>query len=110
VYKDMTVVPWKCHLCGNEFDTLNGGLCKICNEPTCLACFVYKKSQKVRSIYQFKNQMCISCTAFKERCEKKGLTWPDEVQKLKEIKARISNIEKKALSMINKKSPSDDKA
>jgi hypothetical protein len=53
--------------------------------------------------------MCISCIAFKERCEKKGLSWQDEVQKLHEIKARISNIEKKALSMINKKSTPDDK-
>jgi hypothetical protein len=54
--------------------------------------------------------MCISCAELKECCEKKGIPWQDEVQKLYRIKARIRKIEKKALSMINKKSPPDDTA
>lgn len=106
----MTVVPWKCHLCGNEFDTLMGGLCIICNEPTCLACFGYKKSQKIKTIKKFQNQKCISCTELKERCEKNGISWQGEARKLTESKAKIDNIEKKTLSMINKKSPPDETA
>ena len=106
----MTVVPWICHLCRSEFDALKGGLCKICNEPTCLACFEYKQPQKATSIKEFQDRMCISCAEFKKCCEDKGIPWQDELKKLSKIKARIRKIEEKALSMINKKHPPDDTA
>jgi len=33
------MIPWKCHSCGRQFDTLGGGLCKKCGRPTCSICF-----------------------------------------------------------------------
>lgn len=106
----MGIAPWKCHICGRAFETLKGGLCKICNELTCLTCFGYKEPQTMTSIKNFQDQMCISCAEFKEHCENNDISWPDAVQRSHKIIARIKNIEKKALLMINKKIPPNDKA
>lgn len=106
----MGIAPWKCHICGREFEPLKGGLCKICNEPTCLTCFGYKKPQKVTSIKDYQDQMCKWCAEFKECCDEKGISWQDAVQESRNIRARIRKVEEKALSMIKNKVPPDDAA
>lgn len=48
--KYMKIIPWKCHICSKEFATTKGGLCLVCNEPTCKECF-----------HDLKKQICRDC-------------------------------------------------
>ena len=72
----MGVVPWNCHICGREFQTIKGGLCGICNEPTCFTCFGYDENHPIRSIKDFSNSMCLACAKSKAECEKANIPWP----------------------------------
>ncbi len=46
-----SIIPWKCHTCGRQFDIMAGGLCKGCGKPTCAFCFGLAK---LRTLAQFK--------------------------------------------------------
>jgi hypothetical protein len=37
------IIPWQCHVCGRNFDTLYGGICKECGKATCNLCFGLSK-------------------------------------------------------------------
>jgi hypothetical protein len=28
-------IPWTCHICQREFNAEHGGICGLCNNPTC---------------------------------------------------------------------------
>ena len=37
----MKIIPWRCHICGMEFATPEGGRCTSCGLVTCRACLSY---------------------------------------------------------------------
>lgn len=32
---EQNIIPWKCHVCGKDFDVTCGGICSKCNKPAC---------------------------------------------------------------------------
>ncbi len=34
----MQSIPWHCHVCGHDFDTSRGGLCRRCRKVACRSC------------------------------------------------------------------------
>jgi hypothetical protein len=36
----MQIIPWHCHVCGNGFETPDGGLCFRCSKATCRKCLL----------------------------------------------------------------------
>src|SRR3989337_3467084 len=36
---EVQIVPWHCHLCGNDFSEERGGRCRSCSRATCEDCW-----------------------------------------------------------------------
>jgi len=60
------IIPWKCHVCGREFDTLHGGICKKCGKATCNLCFGLSKLTKLANLKMPKAQVCRTCAGKKK--------------------------------------------
>jgi hypothetical protein len=60
------IIHWKCHICGREFDTLGGGICKKCNKPTCNICFGLGKLRRLGKLKMPEAQVCRACAGRKE--------------------------------------------
>ena len=54
------IAPWHCHLCGKEFSTEDGGLCRSCNRATCEDCWGDGRSFLPTRQSQ---RQCKACTA-----------------------------------------------
>ncbi len=59
---ERTVVPWRCHICGAEFNELRGGLCEDCDRPTCAACW---GDQRAFVLSPQRTRCCKSCATLK---------------------------------------------
>jgi hypothetical protein len=60
------IVPWRCHVCGKEFDTPGGGICGKCNKPTCKICLGVGALYQVSKAKDARAPICKSCAKAKE--------------------------------------------
>ncbi len=63
---EMKIIPWRCHVCGGEFETPGGGRCGKCGKVTCKACL---KTSMVQSD-QGKKQIILVC----QKCSSEGIS------------------------------------
>ena len=58
------IVPWYCHVCGDEFDIPDdGGICVVCLEPTCHSCL---RRTFDKDLSTGKRQLSFVCTSCRE--------------------------------------------
>lgn len=62
------VVPWKCHICHEEFDTPSGGMCSRCNRSTCRA-HLHQIGRRMKLESKW---VCNDCLTHEEKTVKKG--------------------------------------
>jgi hypothetical protein len=60
------IVPWKCHICARQFDTMGGGICKDCGKVTCNSCFGSVKLKILGKMRLPESQLCRSCADKKD--------------------------------------------
>jgi hypothetical protein len=63
VIPSRAVIPWKCHICGGEFDTPGGGICSRCNRATCRT-HLHLLDKKLKSESKW---VCKDCIAIAEK-------------------------------------------
>ena len=98
----MEIVLWKCHLCGHEFKTLNGGLCKICNEPTCLGCFGSKNNQIHSPTKKAESQICLACAKIEKGLDERGKTLNETLAKFTKTREKIKKFEEDSFNKLHK--------
>jgi hypothetical protein len=59
--QNQNIIPWKCHVCGNEFGTMGGGICKECGKATCHGCFIRGGFKSLRQFKSPKAGVCRLC-------------------------------------------------
>jgi len=55
------IIPWKCHICGKQFATMGGGICKECGKVTCKRCFGFAKLKLLGKMKKPESQLCRIC-------------------------------------------------
>jgi hypothetical protein len=60
------IIPWKCHICGREFGTISGGICKECGKATCNVCFNLGKLKRMSKLKMPEARVCRTCANKKE--------------------------------------------
>jgi hypothetical protein len=53
---EKNIIPWKCHVCGKDFDVTFGGICSKCNKPTCSEHLGKRSSSKTDEL-----RLCTEC-------------------------------------------------
>jgi len=51
------IIPWKCHICKNEFALQSGGICIKCKQPACLK----HLSKITRTLEKESKWVCRNC-------------------------------------------------
>jgi hypothetical protein len=60
------IIPWRCHVCGREFDTMSGGLCSKCGKVTCNICFGIGTLKRLGQMKVPNEAVCRNCATAKE--------------------------------------------
>ena len=55
------IVPWKCHICGRQFDAMAGAKCRQCGKITCNVCFALAKLQALAQFRLPRSGVCRAC-------------------------------------------------
>ena len=106
----MKITPWKCHICGGDFENTEGGLCKICNKPTCLICSEINEVSQDSLPIPAENLICLTCTKSIEENGQVERSSVEVSRKLGATREKIREIERKAIAKLNKDKPPDDVA
>jgi len=64
--QEKLIIPWKCHICGRQFDTLGGGICKKCGMATCAVCFGIGTLRRLGQMKVPKGVVCRTCAGAEE--------------------------------------------
>ncbi len=62
------IIPWRCHICGDEFHELDGGICARCKKATCLSHLHSLKTPDRKAKGTEKEYICKACRSL-EPCE-----------------------------------------
>jgi hypothetical protein len=66
--REKNIIPWKCHICGREFDTISGGICIECGKVTCN---IFFNLGKLKRLGKLKMPEPKACRAYANKKETK---------------------------------------